>query len=551
MLSIASIFLVFCVILLQSASAFFEQGQVHNANHLFNAVHSSMRQWGSSLNHNGMSFFLAYVPSGTHLYHGSWSSELVRGTEWLAFEPEHSLIFAKPRRRLSRSHHDHEKLIGASAPEEHASVGYLHTYTVSNGLRLLYIDGLSAGKTNNGTLDTQDLLLLNFTSQDPHGPMGREYARARGLCDMASTVWEGRIDGILRMEGGFEIILCDFEKNLSRTDVVPIKARDGAVGSQKFPGGWPYLKAIAARYRGIGGGRVMVEYNSMVSVFAHANNTELFDNDVQSDYAMPRLQNVKATDLLQVKDDLTKVIRWGSGWFKDDWQAVADLVVTRYSKPLHYLHTNDRIRENLETTEDYIAKLLRPFIDYTARNTTLETTRCVGQMFQGFPQITYYALAPLAIYTVTTRICHTLLESLETVSSELTPTPGNLARAIKLIDDLVDYLQWTTWKSCGTCPDEEICYLPIWPMGTHEDHAYPSCLNEEKTQDRWGYWGMPGRGPPREVAEERRKQFGMYPSSAILEKGREEYDEVHRQGEDVLGASPTLSSEDTQTEMLW
>ncbi|KAJ4290997.1 hypothetical protein N0V90_010193 [Kalmusia sp. IMI 367209] len=30
-----------------------------------------MRQWGSSLNHNGMSFFMATVPTGTQLYHGT------------------------------------------------------------------------------------------------------------------------------------------------------------------------------------------------------------------------------------------------------------------------------------------------------------------------------------------------------------------------------------------------------------------------------------------------------------------------------------------------
>lgn len=41
-----------------------------------------MRQWGSSLNHNGMSFFMATVPTGTRFYHGTWSSERVMGMEW-------------------------------------------------------------------------------------------------------------------------------------------------------------------------------------------------------------------------------------------------------------------------------------------------------------------------------------------------------------------------------------------------------------------------------------------------------------------------------------
>ncbi|KAJ9620130.1 hypothetical protein H2203_007895 [Taxawa tesnikishii (nom. ined.)] len=68
-----------------------------NPNHIFNAIHSSMRQWGSSLNHNGMSAFLATVPEGVQLYHGTSNSEPVEGMEWLAFEPEHALLFARPR----------------------------------------------------------------------------------------------------------------------------------------------------------------------------------------------------------------------------------------------------------------------------------------------------------------------------------------------------------------------------------------------------------------------------------------------------------------------
>src|SRR3954451_7330658 len=80
----------------------------HNTNHIFNAIHSSMRQWGSSLNHNGMSFFLATVPAGTRLYHGGSTRDPVIGPEWLAFEAEHALMFARPRRRPSKGWPPHE-----------------------------------------------------------------------------------------------------------------------------------------------------------------------------------------------------------------------------------------------------------------------------------------------------------------------------------------------------------------------------------------------------------------------------------------------------------
>src|SRR4051794_28710732 len=79
-----------------------------NANHIFNAIQDSMRQWGSSLHHNGVSFFLATVPAGTQLYHGTSKSSPVNGTEWLAFEPEHAMVFARPRRGGPPPGDDHD-----------------------------------------------------------------------------------------------------------------------------------------------------------------------------------------------------------------------------------------------------------------------------------------------------------------------------------------------------------------------------------------------------------------------------------------------------------
>jgi hypothetical protein len=354
------------VCLLSTDVTAFEQPKIHNANYLFNAIHSSTRQWGSSINHNGMSLFLATVPAGTQLYHGTFKSDLVQGLEWLAFEPEHALVFAQPRmepppehiypssdeeavfgqeqhvhlstnenlaypqarplvtsvplsqprieslkkfRLLGHSAHelgDEQQPLGPPTLEPQNNVGYLQTYVSKHDLHLLYIDGLSAAKTPNGTLDTQDMLILNLTA-GPKDPWARELARARGMCDLASTLWEDRIDGIIRMEGGFEIIMCDFEKHLDRTEVVAIAQRDPNLIAG-FLGGWSYIKAIAARYHGIGGDRIRLDYEDFVSVFAYPEVEGLFTNDVESDYIMPRLQNVKSANLLRARADVTAMV---------------------------------------------------------------------------------------------------------------------------------------------------------------------------------------------------------------------------------------------------
>jgi hypothetical protein len=62
---------------------------------IFNAVHSAMRQWGASVHHNGMSFFLATVPEGNVFYHGGLDKGPLPHFDWLAFEPEHSYMFAR------------------------------------------------------------------------------------------------------------------------------------------------------------------------------------------------------------------------------------------------------------------------------------------------------------------------------------------------------------------------------------------------------------------------------------------------------------------------
>lgn len=667
---------------------------VHNANHVFNAVHSSMRQWGGSLNHNGMSFFLAKVPEGTHLYHGTSHESFVKGMEWLAFEPEHALIFARPRRAPGRppsetaegplsledetlskesslqeekawrhhgstsgnghdeaeclpsfhhdrhdanlpsdmestqpqerstrirrkpcvssersflSHHEggrnlrehgpppplppghiyrpypppprklrpepgfqrpwspvhrgppsppppsnyydvpteHHDIPAAarrtyefasksvqsrkpqaqkplrvvpalhdSSAQQSEEVGYLHTYAPTHALQLLYIDGLSAGKTDNGTLDTQDKLLLNMTDNGHGGPMGGEMARAKGLCELAATLWESKIDGILRMEGGFEVILCDFEKHLERIDVVRSGDAVGEPNQEGRPtrgvmGGWEYVKAITSRYHGLGGDRVDIDYNSFVSVFAH-NVKGLWDNDVQSDTRMPRLTNVDPAVLHAIRDEVTSLILnadWTTHAHGRNWQVVTDLVVARYSAPLQYIAATTRLRDDRIALTEYLHRLLRPFIDVPSRNVTLETARCVAQFVPSLPtsHTPPASLPPLAhrtIHAVTARICDALLTAHSIAVAPVSHSSYShvyAVHAVEIIQELVDWLGWTSWKDCGTCGDEEVCFVPIWPMGAREDHEKPRCRGEKEVAGQMGYWGRmePPRGKGR------------------------------------------------------
>lgn len=63
----------------------FQPSKLPHANHIFIAVHSAMHQWGSSVNHNGMSIFNATIPEDVQLYHGDSRAEPVKGMQWMAF----------------------------------------------------------------------------------------------------------------------------------------------------------------------------------------------------------------------------------------------------------------------------------------------------------------------------------------------------------------------------------------------------------------------------------------------------------------------------------
>ncbi|KAF2008207.1 hypothetical protein P154DRAFT_419136 [Amniculicola lignicola CBS 123094] len=481
-----------------------------------------------------MSFFLAKVPVGTQLYHGTPGSEPVEGMEWLAFEPEHALIFAHARGPRhpgpppGEGHHDREademdqKKYGdqqhqrpfqaphdADLNNEEPKHGFLHTYAPKRPLNLLYIDGMSAGKTQNGTLDTQDILLLNWTSVPDNG-MWSERERAQTLCNFTSTIWENKIDGILRMEGGFEIILCHFERDLEVKSIMPV-VENGWPGSGMM-GGWQYYKAITERYHGIGGERVELDYDNFVSAFEY-DGLDLWRNNVNSDVPMPRLENAKAEDLEKIRtavgDMILKSDTENKKQKKVNWQSTADLLITRYSTPLHQLHTSATLRSNKEDFSAYLTALLRPFIDYTSRNTTLETTRCISQMVPTLPSKP--TLAHKTIHHITSEVCITLLTTLDITSTSLSRSVGpknpHPSHALDLIDKLVAYLQWTTWKQCPTCSDEEICFIPIWPMGSFEDHAEPKCRGKSEARGRNGYWGRwgPGRRPPPDKGGEEMK----------------------------------------------
>lgn len=410
--------------------------------------------------------------------------------EWLAFEIEHGEVFAHyygppsppgkhppprgPPPGRDRNPNSH------SVSDEDSRKGYLHVYKTTRELtKLLYIDGMSAGKTSMGTLDTTDLILRNET--DRNIPVHGDWKRAEDLCVMGA---EWGLDGIIRMEGGFEVILCDFEDGLilesaRQTPSPPDNAYDYDIM------GFEYLRAVAARYQGITASRLFVDYSSTVSAYFYPLN---LTNPEISFSEQPRLVSSDEEGLLRVKKDLRRILQdsFSRKHATIDWQGVVDMIVTRYSSRLMFMTTKDATHTHIISE---LHALLDTFLDYPNPDITAGENHCaVHYLGSVTPSTTQDHLIHEAVLTVTGQICKTLFEVRQLLLEAGENKISAVEEAKSKIGNLTDYLDWSTWLQCEKCGYDEVCYVAVWPWGGVEDHYNPSCVKYNETHGRHGYW---------------------------------------------------------------
>ena len=172
-------------------------------------------------------------------------------------------------------------------------VTILHTFVSTAPLQLLYFDGASATLTKAGTLDSQSALLRHQVDANPSNEyIYDETSRGHELCDLALEL---RVDGFMRMNAGFEALICDFsksdlhEKHSSNVSVPGTAALRDNPGLPRDPNrrpprgfgntfaeeyGWDWIRSAASYYGGgnSGGGtaqeaRVSLDLCGMISFY--------------------------------------------------------------------------------------------------------------------------------------------------------------------------------------------------------------------------------------------------------------------------------------------
>jgi hypothetical protein len=522
------------------------------AHMVFNAVHSAGRLWGSALYHNGFGFFPATVPMGTTFYHGSRSNVTPSGPEWLAFDIEHAENFARSFRfrrgsgRPPQTKSANDKVFGTgeivSGSEEYREElrrrsdamalytgdaeadigdttegndpvnfrGYLHTYRTSRELNVLLVDGMSAGKTSMGTLDSQDFLLReNNTS----GKMD-EWDRALDLCKLAS---EWGLDGFVRVEIGVEIIKCDFGNGLNLDSITRTELYDNTMGRFSLAM-FQWVRAVVERYDGVGADRLRIDFSSMVSGLFFPIN---ISSTVPERPDLERLGAAALDELRYIKEYLKDVLRQPRR-FTVNWQGAADLIINRYSKRLalmvyRSLSLRHFIAEIEAATLTWVDAPPSPDdVSMADREVTNRTADAIEQCrihylrpalsakerWSAEDELTYASFD-----TVLNMICQTLFsvrsQLLEASGSNLTDyrikgdidNNAELEKAIEngrtTIQELIDTLGWSIWKKPQPCAPDEISMIAMWPFGMKEDHWHPGCRTIDRVQHPTDtYWDI-------------------------------------------------------------
>ncbi|KAJ4480199.1 hypothetical protein J3R30DRAFT_3288251 [Lentinula aciculospora] len=165
---------------------------------VFETVNSFMQHWPNTRYRNGHNVVPGVVPPGTVLYHGRGDMNTPTNPEWLATDPEHSYMFCR----------------GQTAD----SGCWQLTVTAIRPLKIIYFDGSAAAKMPDGSMDSQDILAYGKVVPEKYFS---ERERIKNLCEWGKDL---NIDGFVRMEMDFEVMLCNFNEGVL-VEPVNLRAR--------------------------------------------------------------------------------------------------------------------------------------------------------------------------------------------------------------------------------------------------------------------------------------------------------------------------------------
>ncbi|THU97395.1 hypothetical protein K435DRAFT_796522 [Dendrothele bispora CBS 962.96] len=400
-------------------------------NLIFNTASSLLQHWPNARYRNGHSIVPGRIPLGTVFYHGRSSPEMIESSmagrkikilpgtqEWVATDPEHSLLFCGIQGGADASSTMNDTASKSNDPlrdsDGSKSDCWFITLVTTRELRVLYFDGSSAAKMFGGSMDSQDVFAYrkelesgNVSSDswdDPERIFG-EVERLRRLCQWVEEKGLG-IDGFVRMEMDFEVMLCDMSsgmevvsfsnlahsanpKSISMSMPEEIEAATSDSNPRVTIRNFELVHSASQHNAFPGEMKVRLDLDGFVSFYDRSLVKTSFEDDgvheegktlrTSADRWKHRVKDVSKEDMMRVIERMEEVLlnmrkgrrHGGSGI---DWDLLMQVLIKRYASRLEVLRyvleasgnepgarrrTDD---ERLQTMFDQLDVALRPFI---------------------------------------------------------------------------------------------------------------------------------------------------------------------------------------------
>jgi len=368
-----------------------------------------------------------------------------------------------------------------------------------------------------GPMDSQDIVAWGSLQPDK---FISERERINALCDWGRPFG---LDGFVRMEFHFEVMICDMSDGLevvTLLDILPKNETEPRTQHVVDPWGIPWFPLsdpphvepppgwrgslpnyVVGRFEAhVAGGwhdrapgetRVHLDYTRLVT-FYDARLSSLVDARWGKDRLHHRLEGISEVDAAQVLTELQSVLTRKQGKGSSvDWASIARVVMERYADRLEYLRfllspnaTFTDTAERASAARTQVLVMLTPYI--TTVDVPPEPPASSANPSWAAPVVhrcatTQTSRIPLSMLTAQEARIHAAIEhTLREICRRLMlvwlkffdvegAAEAKAVQAIEVggrhVEELMTWLDWSVWVRCEpACGLGENCYLPSWPF---------------------------------------------------------------------------------------
>lgn len=502
---------------------------IGNASAIFNTVHGSLKQRNADLNPVGVSFIPAFIPANTPLYHSTGSPDIPDTLEWIAMDFEFSYSFAHARRhnrppndgpghrpgppghrpggpppwqrRPGKGPEQQEVLDATPHPPFFSERSYLFTFKSSRPLdRLIYLDGASAAKTDTGEMD-QQLVLSRQKDVDAYV---NERQAAKKICDWGKQFG---LQGIVRLEIGFEVIICDFHKDFELVSNITLNNVTDLLG---FPDETPTPLTDLEKER-----TALLDITEGMRLFEHlqaGENTNNGESRIKLDFSnmvtpinrtwlnpdpyLRRINNISEELKEELVDELHDLLQTPiSINDKTDWQGATNRMVDKFGplllnlnnslKIYEYdrLNNSERALKNIATNlTQYTYNFVRRYSDDNLKDPKVRRLNAYDASVFDYVYGTYPLDTKMdrliyssihKVHDVLFNTIYDIFEKSKEILVDIYVKDTALDHHQEIIADIwseliavMDDLRWSVFSRCSTlCGFDEVCYSPTWGPG--------------------------------------------------------------------------------------